>query len=69
MNYVELLEAYDELKPCPFCAGKVKHPIKKQIGHCTTYQILCHCGLDFQSETEEGVIRRWNRRSNEELNK
>lgn len=51
----------EELKACPFCAGKVREPIRI----CDGYKIVCHCGLTYVGmvSAPEDLIRCWNRRA------
>jgi hypothetical protein len=53
-----------ELKPCPFCGGKVKPAATKRAGHDIYFSIVCHCGLEYsdQCATAEDLHRNWNRR-------
>lgn len=53
-----------ELKPCPFCGGKVKPAATKRAGHDIYFSITCHCGLEYsdQCATAEDLHRNWNRR-------
>lgn len=61
-----------ELKPCPFCGGKVKH--KTMYGG--TYRFTCEqCGLNATWQLNVDIdtpdkrkllVKRWNTRVNEE---
>ena len=63
-----------ELKPCPFCGSEaelIKHSFwneKKQNYADKTYSIkCCNCSVETYEfyETEELVIRAWNRRADD----
>lgn len=51
--------------PCPFCAGKVREPVAKPIGHGEVcFAVSCNCGLSFDGGQDiESAVRTWNRRA------
>lgn len=54
-----------EMRPCPFCGGKVKPPIASSCGHANvSFIVECNCGCTYDGgSTEETAIRTWNRRA------
>lgn len=55
----ELKEAFEELKPCPFCGGEAKLVV--QFGD--EFQVLCqNCEAQTNFHDKEGAIAAWNRR-------
>ncbi|MBQ1453756.1 MAG: Lar family restriction alleviation protein [Ruminococcus sp.] len=54
----------NELKPCPFCSGKVNKKISPMFG---TVMFVCErCGADvcfYGAEFGEKAIEAWNRRA------
>ena len=57
----------NELKPCPFCSGKVNKKIAPMFG---TVMFVCErCGADvcfYGAEFGEKAIEAWNRRADDE---
>ena len=53
------------LLPCPMCAGKVREPVAKPIGHGEVcFAVSCNCGLSFDGGQDiESAVRTWNRRA------
>lgn len=64
MDKQKKTRANDELKPCPFCGGKVElHPFRI----ANIYGISCpDCGSCYSNnpgESKWGVTKAWNRRT------
>ena len=58
-----------ELKPCPFCHGKMKvdyklFPFRYAIVHVSKFYFydMCYGGTDYEYETENEAVEAWNRR-------
>lgn len=58
----------DKLKPCPFCARTTVEIVKFSV-RC--FSVVCKCGLESpkDSVSKAGIIRIWNRRRLEDLNR
>lgn len=66
-----MVEVKEELKPCPFCGGKIKLDEDDFYMFCCD---KCGAGITFAKELEDGTatdcnkkesIEKWNRRANE----
>lgn len=66
-----MAEVKEELKPCPFCGGKIKLDEDDFYMFCCD---KCGAGITFAKELEDGTatdcnkkesIEKWNRRANE----
>ena len=58
-----------ELKPCPFCGGRMKvdyklYPLRYGIVHTSNFYFSdrCYGGTDYEYRSEEEAIEAWNRR-------
>lgn len=58
----------NELKPCPFCHGKMKidyrfRPLKYAVVHVSNFYIndICYGGTDYKFDSEKEAIEAWNR--------
>lgn len=54
-----------ELLTCPMCAGRVREPAARPIGHGDVcFVVSCNCGLSFDGGQDiESAVRTWNRRA------
>lgn len=54
-----------DLLPCPMCAGRVREPAARPIGHGDVcFVVSCNCGLSFDGGQDvESAVRTWNRRA------
>ena len=58
-----------ELKPCPFCNGKMKidyrfRPLRYAVVHVSKFYFTdrCYGGTDYKFDSEREAIEAWNRR-------
>lgn len=69
----------DELKPCPFCKGKMKvdcqfrphdshYHLKYAIVHTNRFYFsdMCYGGTDYKYNTEKEAVEAWNRGGEDE---
>lgn len=63
------MDAYAEMKPCPFC-GNTDIKVRDKSGHyglhapfTIKWQVSCdHCCTDMNAPSQKEVCKRWNRR-------
>lgn len=61
----------EELLPCPFCGGAVApHELKDVMGGSSRYYLTCdnddcevNPSINRPSDSQEEIIRRWNKRN------